>query len=171
MMRSMNSLALKILPVVAALAVTAPAQAATYRLGALEVRQPWSRPAAAHVTGVGYMTVLNTGAKPDTLTEVTSPIAAKVEIHSSSMAGGVMRMTRLAQVAVPPKGQLAFAPGAYHLMFVGLTRPLKPGDRVPALLTFASGLRLKVDFAVGTGLAPPPETSMQDMPGMEHTAH
>ena len=60
-----------ILGLAAALSVTA-AQAATYRLGGLEVGQPWSRPAAAGVNGAGYMTVTNRGAAPDTLTAVDS---------------------------------------------------------------------------------------------------
>lgn len=154
----------------AALALAGVAQAATYRLGAIEVRQPWSRPAAAGTTGVGYMTLVNTGAKPDALTAVNAAIAAKVEIHSTSMAGGVMRMTRQAEAPLPPRGQLAFAPGAYHLMFLGLKAPLKPGDKIPAMLTFASGRHLKVEFAVGSGMGPP-AGGMADMPGMDHMAH
>jgi copper(I)-binding protein len=154
----------------AALAAAASAQAATYRLGGLEVGQPWSRPAATGTTGVGYMTLTNRGAKPDALVAVTSPLATKVEMHSSSMAGGIMRMARQDRVTIPAGGQVVFAPGAYHLMLIGLSRPLKAGDKAPATLSFASGAKLKVDFEVGSGLGPP-APSMDRMDHMDHMDH
>ena len=80
-----------ILGLAAALSVTA-AQAATFRLGGLEVGQPWSRPSAAGVNGAGYMTLTNRGANPDTLIAVESPAAKKAEMHRSSMSGGLMTM-------------------------------------------------------------------------------
>jgi copper(I)-binding protein len=49
---------------------------------------------------------------------------------------------------------VTLGPGGYHLMLIGLVRPLKTGDRIPATLAFANGARVKVEFAVGTG-APP----------------
>ncbi len=155
----------------AAVVIASSAQAASYRLGGLEVIQPWSRPAAAGTTGVGYMTLANHGRAPDALVSVASPVARKVEMHSSSMAGGIMRMDRQEKVAVPPGGQVAFAPGAYHLMLVGLTKPLKAGDSVHATLTFASGAKLKVDFKVGGGLGPPAMPPMAGMGNMDHMTH
>ena len=91
----------------------------------------------------------------DALVAVASPLARKVEMHRSVMAGGVMSMQRQAQVAVPAGGAVRFAPGGHHLMFLGLTRSLKAGDGLPATLTFASGAKLNVTFAVGTGIGPP----------------
>jgi len=55
---------------------------------------------------------------------------------------------------------VVFAPNGRHLMFIGLKKPLRPGDRVPATLRFASGARLNVAFVVGSGLAPPPMGAM-----------
>ena len=141
------------------------AEAATYRLGSLEVRQPWSRPAASGTNGVGYMVVANAAKSGDALVGVESPAAAKVEIHSSSMVGGVMSMARQDRVAIPAGGQTTFGPGAYHLMFIRLTKALQVGDRVPATLTFASGARLKVDLQVSVA---GPAGGMQAMPGMSH---
>ena len=69
-----------ILGLAAALSVTA-AQAATFRLGGLEVGQPWSRPSAAGVNGAGYMTLTNRGANPDTLIAVESPAAANASLQ------------------------------------------------------------------------------------------
>jgi copper(I)-binding protein len=134
----------------ASLAHAAPA----YRKGVLEVDQPWSRPAAAGMTGAGFMTETNRGKTADALVSVQSSAARKVEIHRSSMAGGVISMQRQDRVSIPPGGSVTFGPGGYHLMLIGLARPLKAGDRAPATLTFASGARIEVAFAVGNGAAP-----------------
>jgi hypothetical protein len=100
------------------------------------------------------MVLANRGPAADALAKVETPIAAKVEIHSSSMVGGIMSMKPVETVSVPAGGQVTFGPGAYHLMIIGLKRTLKAGDQVPATLSFTSGARLKVRFAVTSG-APP----------------
>lgn len=142
-----------------ALTVAAPAQAHPHRpvaiAAAVEVLQPWSRPATAGSTGAGYMVLANHGAGPAVLVKVESPLAKRVEIHRSSLAGGIMRMAPERQTAVPGGGQVVFAPGGYHLMFVDLARALRPGDRLPATLSFADGRRLKVEFLVSAGAGPP----------------
>jgi copper(I)-binding protein len=158
-----------ILGLAATLLVATAVQAATYRLGGLEVSQPWSRPAAAGVNGAGYMTVTNRGTAPDTLTAIESPAAKKVEMHRSSMSGGLMSMQKIDSVLLPPGKAITFAPAGYHVMLVGLTKAQKAGDVVPATLVFASGARLKIEFTVGmgpaTGAAP-----MGAMP-MDHMTH
>jgi copper(I)-binding protein len=134
----------------AALLGATAAQAAS----GLEVEGAWSRPAVAGLNGVGYMTLANHGRSAEVLVRVDSPLAQRVEIHRSQMSGGVMSMAAATRVAVPAGGRVAFAPGAYHLMFLGLKRSLNPGDRLPATLVFADGRKIPASFAVGTG-APP----------------
>lgn len=151
----------------AALLATA-AQAATYRLGGLEVAQPWSRPAAAGVNGAGYMTVTNRGAAPDTLIAVESPAAKKAEMHRSSMSGGLMTMQKIDSVLLPPGKAITFAPGGYHIMLIGLAKAQKAGDAVPATLVFKSGARLKIEFAVGMGPAGATTTGATSMDHMNH---
>ena len=146
------------LAAVAALAAPFAARAA----GAVEVLRPWSRPAVAGTNGVGYMVLANHGRADDALEAVESPIASRVEMHASAMAGGVMSMKKVDRAPIPAGGRATFGPGAYHLMFIGLTRTLKPGDQAPATLTFASGARVAVRFTVSAGMGPPP------MPGMAH---
>jgi copper(I)-binding protein len=139
---------------------TAPAIAES--AGTVEVVQPWSRPAAAGTNGIGYMVLVNRGPAADALEKVETPFAARVEMHSSSMAGGVMSMQKEDRVAIPAGGRATFGPGAYHLMLIGLTRALAPGDKVPATLSFASGARIKTAFTVSSGMGPPA------MAGMAH---
>lgn len=159
-MRSMLILA-------AAAAVFAPAaHAATFRLGQLEAGDPWSRPAAAGMNGAGFVTLTNRGKAADRLMSVETTAAKKAEIHQSLMTNGVASMKRQdAGVAIPAGQAVAFAPGGYHVMFLGLTKALKGGDKVPATLVFQSGTKMKVEFEVrGAGAAPMPK-------GMEHMNH
>ena len=149
------------LPAAAALLLAAAPLAA--RAADIEAVKPWSRPAAAGGTAVGYLTLVNHGA-PDALVGAESPDAARVEMHASSMAGGVMKMTPETRTPIPAKGRVSFAPGGRHLMLIGLKRPLKVGDKVPATLKFASGASVKVDFAVQ---AQPPMGG-GDSSGMDH---
>jgi periplasmic copper chaperone A len=148
----------------ALIAVAVLAAAATplsaFSAGKVEVLQPWSRPAVAGTTGIGYMVLANHG-PADALEKVESPLAARVEMHSSAMSGGIMTMQREDRVPVPAGGRTIFGPGAYHLMLIGLTRTLKAGDKAPATLSFASGAKVKVAFLVTDGTPPAP------MPGMK----
>jgi copper(I)-binding protein len=150
-----------------ALAVAAAPPAAARVAGAIEAVQPWSRPAAAGTTGAGYLTLVNHG-KADALIGADSPLAQKVEMHASTMAGGVMSMVQEPRVPLAASGAVAFAPSGRHLMFIGLKRALRIGDHVPATLSFASGEKLKVDFIVGTGAPATPMEPMDhaSMPGM-----
>lgn len=123
---------------------------------AVEVAKPWSRPAAAGSTGAGFMTLANMGKATDALVAVESPVARKVEIHQSRVSGGVASMRKVERLSVPAGATVTFAPGGYHLMFLGLTRSLKAGQTLPATLTFASGAKVRTAFLVGMG--PPDDT-------------
>jgi hypothetical protein len=141
-----------------AAALQAPAEAAPREpvsvKAAVQVLQPWSRPAVAGTNAIGYMILANRGPAADALEKVETPVAARVEIHSSSMAGGIMSMAQVQSVSVPAGGRVTFGPGAYHLMIIGLKRALKAGDQIPATLSFASGAKVRARFAVTAG-APP----------------
>lgn len=137
---------------IAGLALAALAAPAAY--AAPQVTAAWSRPAAAGTTGAGFMTLTNPGKAPDALVAVESPVARAVEIHRSSMRGGMSAMQKQTRVALAPGGRVLFAPGGYHLMLLGLKQALKTGETVPATLVFESGARVKAEFEVR--VSPPP---------------
>jgi hypothetical protein len=93
----------------------------------------------------GYV-VVRGGARADTLLGVTAP-GARIEMHSMSMDGGVMKMAKLDKVAIPTGGTASFAPGGNHLMIFGLTGAPKS---LPITLVFASGAKVTVNAAVKT---------------------
>lgn len=145
----------------AAIAALATPAAADYRVGDLTIQNPWSRPAMAGMNGAGFMTILNTGAKPVRLVSIESALAARTELHHSSMAGGVMTMRRLDDgAAIAPGGQLDLAPGGYHLMLIGLKQPLVAGQKAPITLVFDNGRRVAIDLTVQMTPPQPPKGAM-----------
>ncbi len=131
--------------------LAAPALAQDVRKGSLTISQPWSRATSPRATvGAGFLTIRNAGARGDRLISATSPRAERVEIHTMSMDGGVMRMRQLVDgLAVPAGGTATLAPSGNHIMLIGLKSPLKAGERVPATLRFARAGTVTVQFAIG----------------------
>lgn len=130
-----------------ALAGTAWAQ----KKGELEIDHPWARatPPGASVGG-GYATVRNAGVEPDKLVGASSPAADHVELHVMSMDNGVMRMRQMPSFEVPARGELTLKPGGNHLMFLGLKRPLKAGEKVPLKLRFERAGEVQVQLEIGS---------------------
>jgi hypothetical protein len=76
-------------------------------------------------------------------------VAAEVQLHNMSVDNGVMRMRQVeGGIAVPAKGSLQLRPGSYHIMFMGLKRQLRQGERFPVTLRFQRAGSVTVQFAV-----------------------
>ncbi len=136
------------------------AHANSFAVGALTIGQPWSRPAAQGGNGAGFLSVTSRSKAADRLVSVASPVATRVEIHESMIMGGkAMMHPRPGGLPVPAGGKAEMKPGGWHLMFIGLKRPLAIGDRFPATLTFEKAGKVQVEFVVqaGAGAAPMPE--------------
>ena len=103
-------------------------------------------PAVTGRPAAGYFRLIG-GAKGDTLVGVASPLAQRIELHNSSMAGGVMRMDKILAVKLAPSETVEFKPGGNHLMIFGIAATLKPGATLPLTFRFASGATVKVDAA------------------------
>ena len=138
--------------------------ATDYKTGNLNIVDPWSRatPKGAEVAA-GYMKISNSGSTDDRLIGGSSEIAGKLEIHEMAMENNVMKMRPLKDGLEIKAGQsVELKPGSFHLMFVGLSRPLAAGDHFKAVLQFekAGAVNLDVDVrAMGAGSS--------DMPGMK----
>ncbi|MCI4678736.1 copper chaperone PCu(A)C [Rhodoblastus acidophilus] len=150
---------------VAALLATAAAAPAFAQGGAVTIAQPWSRatPGGA-TTGAVYMTIENKSAAEDRLTGASSDVAAKTEIHEMKMVNGVMEMRGISGgLAVPAHGSVAFKPGGYHVMLIGLKKPLKAGETVPLTLDFAKAGKIEISARVQAMTSPPPKMNHMKM--------
>lgn len=88
----------------------------------------------------GFLTIMNTGDSDDRLVSASSSVAERVELHTMTMDGDVMRMRELEDgIALPAGEMVELAPGGLHVMFIGLTGPFVAGETVPVTLTFESG--------------------------------
>jgi copper(I)-binding protein len=127
--------------------------------GGIAVSDVWSRASAAtQAAGVVYFTV-TAGASGDALigASVSPEIAASALLHetvtvdatTTTMShdmggstieghdmGGGMTMQGVASVHLGAGETVTFEPGGYHLMLMGLTAPLVPGDTFHVTLVF-----------------------------------
>jgi len=142
---------IRLLSLTAATVVLAsPAWAADYKLGSLEIDQPWTRatPPTAKAGG-GFVTITNQGTTPDRLIAVRSAASDKVEIHEMKMDGNVMRMRELDKgVEIPPGATVTLKPGGYHIMFMELKAPFAKDAKVPVTLVFERAGSIDVPFTV-----------------------
>lgn len=106
----------------------------------------WIRVLPAGLPAGGYVVLHNDADQPATLTGASSARYASVMLHQSTTEGGMGRMKMVDHVVVPAHGNVAFAPGGYHLMLMQAQTPVQVGETVPVTLTFADGSRLDVPF-------------------------
>ncbi len=141
---------IRIMLAATALVAAPPLLAHGVAAGALAIGHPWSRETApGQKAGGGFLTITNKGKTEDRLISATSPAAADVQIHMMKVEDGVMRMRRVTGgLAIPAGGTLELKPGGYHIMFMGLKKPFKQGDMIPATLAFARQGKVAVRFKV-----------------------
>jgi hypothetical protein len=130
----------------------------------IAVTDPWSRATAeGQNAGGAFMTIANTGTAADRLTGGSTPVAGRVEIHTMTMEGDVMRMRQLEDgLEIPAGGEVTLKPGSFHVMLMDLKQPLKAGDKVPLTLIFAGAGTLETRLEVRPA---------GEMPAMDHAAH
>ena len=121
-----------------------------YKLGQLEISQPWARATAPTApAGGGFLTITNRGTATDRLIAVRTPVAEQAQIHEMKMDGSVMRMRELERgLEIPAGATLTLAPGGFHLMLMGLKKPLTKDTRVPLTLVFEKAGTIDVELAI-----------------------
>lgn len=72
-----------------------------------------------------------TSKQDSTLVSASSPVASSVEVHEMKMEGDVMKMRAIPSLALPAGQAVALKPGSYHVMLMGLKKPLPDGSSVP----------------------------------------
>lgn len=113
------------------------------------ISDAWTRPTATGMPmGVAYFTITNNTGVDDALIAATTPAAAHVEMHETSIEDGMARMRPLTEIPVREGGRVAVAPGGIHLMLVDLAQPLVAGSRVPLTLEFRHAGKLTVELSV-----------------------
>jgi len=154
------------------LAVTT-AHARDYKVGSLDIADPWSRatPKGASVAA-GYMKIINAGTAPDRLISGSSDVAPAFEVHEMSMDNNVAKMRPIkGGLEIKPGETVELKPGSFHVMFVGLKKPLSPGDHIKATLVFEKAGSVDVEYDVLAMGATPGGKEKESMPGMQMRDH
>jgi periplasmic copper chaperone A len=133
----------------ALLAAASAAHAQDVMAGSMHIMKPWARATAPTATvGGGFMGLMNMGKADDALLAVKANVSEKVELHTHSMDGGVMKMREVPRIDLPAGKTVELKPGGFHIMFINLKTPLKQGEKVPLTLVFEKAGEVKVSMAV-----------------------
>ncbi len=134
----------------------------------ITAQDAWARattPGAS--TGGVYLTL--TSPVGDRLVGVSSPLAAKVDVHEMRMDGTIMRMRAVPDgLDLPPGQTVILTPAGYHIMLEGLKAPLRQGSTVPVHLVFRKATPIDIQAPVQSIGASGPGGQENDtaVPGM-----
>ena len=105
--------------------------------GQLTIKSAWARATPPGVTvGVVYFQLENGGTKSDRLLKLSTPVAASAGVHRTVIVEGIAETREVAVLHVAPGEKIEFAPGGYHVMLMGLKKPLVAGQKFELELLF-----------------------------------
>lgn len=114
------------------------ATAHEYKVGALDIGHPWSRPTPkeANIAG-GYLTITNKGKTPDRLIGGSSPVAGQIEVHEIVDVDGMVKTRPVTNgIEIKPGKTVELKPGALRIVLLGLKEPLQVGQKIKGTLVF-----------------------------------
>ena len=72
------------------------------------------------------------------LLSASSSAIPRVEVHEMKMDGDVMRMREVKAIDLPKGKTVSLEPGGYHIMLMGLKKPITAGEVIPLTLVVES---------------------------------
>lgn len=141
---------------------------------ALTVEDPWAKAVDDGMTAV-FGTVTNTSDEGLLLTSAESDAAASAELHVFVDNDGESVMQEAdGGLTIPANGDVVLEPGGPHVMLMGVSDPLEPGEDVTVTLTAEDGSDLEIT-APARSFAGADESydpaGGKDGEGMDHSVH
>lgn len=121
--------------------------AADTKVGNLKIDDAWIRSGQTGQMTGAFMEIKNKGAA-DKLVAASSNAAKVTELHASDTTNGVMTMRKIDSMEIPADGELKLKPGGYHIMLIGLNRPLVAGEMLPIKVKFENAGEVTVQAKV-----------------------
>jgi copper(I)-binding protein len=143
---------------VALTGLAAPALGYEVNIRGVRVIDPWT-PATLRLAigNTVYLTLVNETGAPLHLTGVRTAVAREGALHHNLIdAGNVVRMFRLAEVAIAPGETLKLAPQEMHVMLTDLAAALTEGRTFPLTLLFREVGEITVEVMVEPATAQAP---------------
>lgn len=125
-------------------------QQAAAQLKDLSFGEAWSKelPPTAQ-NGIAFFSVTNTGKNDDKLIAAAAPVIAEsAEIHAHIHENDLMRMVKVDDLEVAAGQTVVLEPSGYHIMLMGLKRPLVAGEQFPLQLTFEQSGEVELTVTV-----------------------
>eukprot|EP01029_Cantina_marsupialis_P023958 TRINITY_DN60467_c2_g1_i1.p1 TRINITY_DN60467_c2_g1~~TRINITY_DN60467_c2_g1_i1.p1 ORF type:complete len:169 (-),score=19.33 TRINITY_DN60467_c2_g1_i1:367-813(-) len=86
-----------------------------------------------------FLTIENETDTSLSLVKASSQVAKSVELHTHDMKDGVMKMYQVPKIDIAADSKTVLKPGGFHIMLIGLSKPLKEGEKVSLTLEFSNG--------------------------------
>ncbi|RFU46665.1 copper chaperone PCu(A)C [Paraburkholderia sp. DHOC27] len=115
---------------------------------AISAQNAWVRWLPNNLPAAGYVTLVNASDKPIDLTDISSDDYEGAMLHQTVSNGSTQQMVMVDKLTVPAHGQVAIAPGGYHVMLEHAQHKVAPGDTVHLKLQFSDGETLNTPFVV-----------------------
>ncbi|MFM0668570.1 copper chaperone PCu(A)C [Paraburkholderia sediminicola] len=115
---------------------------------AISAKDAWVRWLPNNLPAAGYVTLVNSSDKPVDLVDISSNDYGDAMLHQTVSNGSSQKMVMVDKLTVPAHGQVAIAPGGYHVMLEDAKHKVAPGDTVHLTLKFSDGETLDTPFAV-----------------------
>lgn len=116
----------------------------------LDISDVWARETMGRtMSAAAYMTLKNGTHADEKLLSVEGDFAKRIELHLSSVKGGQMTMMPVQDgLDIPKNKSVKLKPMSYHVMMMGLSKPLAKGDVFPLTLVFEKAGKVTVYVTV-----------------------
>lgn len=110
----------------------------------IKIKDAWMRPSSEKMATALYFIIENKSETVDTLFQVESDLAEKVEIHETYSEGEMMGMRKVDLIVIEGKSSFELKPGAHHIMLMKLKKDIKDGDEGEFVLHFKQVGELRI---------------------------
>jgi periplasmic copper chaperone A len=121
----------------------AVAYAHSFKVGDIAIGHAWALPSQQN-DGQVFFPLANQGKEHDELVAARSDISSVIELRQNNRYDD----PPLTSIALEPKMPVPMRPTARHLRLMGLTRPLKKGDRFQMVLDFLNAGEVEIEVIV-----------------------
>ncbi len=110
----------------------------------IKITEAWMRPSSEKMATALYFVIENNSEIADTLFQVDSDLAERVEIHETYSEGEMMGMRKVDFIVIGGKSSFELKPGAHHIMLMKLKKDIKDGDKAEFALHFKQAGEMKI---------------------------
>ena len=120
-----------------------------FQKGHININHPHIKFVISSGPAAGYMKIVNMGFETDRLIKVVTDFA-DTELHYSSVENGIVTMSKVDFIEIPPQKAKSLKPGTHHIMFSNFSIELTHGISLEGSLVFENAGEIKVLFEVET---------------------